>query len=71
MCYWSKSYLSEYGCGFDVKNNDISTICELLGMIKGYTPDEVKKISAIGREASKERFNYENLAHEFLNILEV
>ncbi len=66
-----KSYLSEYGCGFDVKNNDISTICELLGMIKGYTPDEVKKISAIGREASKERFNYENLAHEFLNILEV
>lgn len=65
-----KSYFSEYGCGFDVESNNISKICSLIEKIKNYSADEIEKISMTGYRITRSRFNYKNLAKEFLSILE-
>ena len=65
-----KSYLSEYKCGFDVKSNDIKSICDTIKYVKSLSGEELDRISQAGKKASVERFNYTVLAEEFLNVME-
>lgn len=64
-----KSYFSEYGCGYDTGINDIEKICEIIKLIKHYGPTELNKISTNGKKAIKNRFNYQKLSEEFLNVM--
>lgn len=65
-----KSYFSEYKCGYDIEINNIKQICETIKEIKNYSTNEINEISAAGKNAVKNRFNYHKLSEEFLNLME-
>ena len=64
-----KSYFTEYKCGYDIKSDDLTNVCETIKKIKNMPPDELKKMTDAGRKASRDRFNYEMLAKEFISIM--
>ena len=65
-----KSYFSEYKCGYDIEINNIKKICETIKEIKNYSTNEINEISAAGKNAVKNRFNYHKLSEVFLNLME-
>lgn len=64
-----KSYFTEYECGYDIKSDDLTNVCETIKKIKNMAPDELKKMTDAGKKASRDRFNYEMLAKEFISIM--
>lgn len=64
-----RSYFTEYNCGYDVNLSDLNKICKVIKHIKNMTPEELKVMSDAGKKASRDRFNYEMLAKEFISIM--
>lgn len=64
-----KSYFTEYKCGYDIKSDDLTYVCETIKKIKNMAPDELKEMTDAGKNASRDRFNYEMLAKEFISIM--
>lgn len=64
------SYMSEYSCGFDLAADDIQKISDTIKEVEKMTLEELEEIKISAVKASRERFNYESLAKEFLVVME-
>lgn len=65
-----KSYFTEYNCGYDIGIKDKERIVALIKKIKTMDSEEKNSIANAGKYAVKNKFNYNNLASEFLKIME-
>lgn len=64
-----ESYFTEYGCGFDLKVDNIGKICDTIKHVRNLNEEELTRITEAGKKASRNRFNYTMLAKEFISIM--
>lgn len=65
----TKSYFTEYNCGYDVNPDDIDRICEIIEKLKNASPSDMADIAQKGKLAVENRFNYKKLSAEFMDLI--
>lgn len=63
------SYFSEYNCGYDIEATNIKEIAKNILNVKRMDESELDALKQSAYKASRERFNYEKLAKEFIDIM--
>ena len=66
----TRSYFSEYDCGYDIGAGDIKANCDLIRNIQGFSKEKLATISHAGVNIVHNRFNYDKLAKTFLEVME-
>ena len=64
-----KSYFTEYKCGYDIKSDDLTDVCETIKKIKNMPPEKLKEMTDAGKKAATTVFNYVSLAEAFEKII--
>jgi glycosyltransferase involved in cell wall biosynthesis len=62
--------VSESGCGFSVDSEDVNAIIDSIHSIIALSLTERKLMGELGKSAVLEKYNYKNLANEFISVIE-